>query len=139
MFKLIGKVVLRNPYRVLMNSDGEFRVTHKNARGAEHSQDVASKVVQYVQKKFRGKTVSVADAQELLEAAPAQLGIPYDFGYQLYFYAQRVLIVLVAKRQATYGKCGRRFDYTILMRQKTGNRKHSTRGKNNDTRSRAVR
>jgi hypothetical protein len=114
MSRLVGKVVLRNPYRVLLDSVGDYEVSYKDPRGCEYSQDVAAKVVRYVQKKCRGKTVAVAEAQTLLEGAPKGLPVPYAYGFKLRYYAQAVLVVLVATRQARYKKCGQRFEYEIL-------------------------
>jgi hypothetical protein len=114
MLKLVGKVVLRNDYRILQDSDGDYRVTHEDTRGAEYTQCVAAGVVQYLRRKCRGTTVLVADARAVLEEAPPSLKRPYSYGYKLRFYAQSVLVVLVALRQARYKKSGKRFEYTIL-------------------------
>src|SRR5438045_4030632 len=78
MSKLIGKVALRNAYRVLEDSEGNYKVTHKDARGAEYSQNIAAKVVKYVRKQLRGKTIAVTDAMSLLEDAPSRLELPYQ-------------------------------------------------------------
>ena len=119
MLKLVGKVILRNAYRVVLDLEGDYKVTHKDARGAEYSQDVAAKVVRYVQRECRGKTVSVAEAKNVLEDAPRELPVPYEYGQKLQYYAQSVLIVLVATRQASYAKVGQRYDYTIRAPKNT--------------------
>jgi hypothetical protein len=137
MGKLIGKVVLRNAYQVRMDSEGDYKVAHKDARGAEYVQDVAARVVAYVKKQLAGKTVTVADAKSLLDDAPPSLGLPYLYGYKLHFYSQSVLIVLVATRQATYAKCGQRYDYTVLARNTP--KAQSTQRKQSGTRSSATR
>jgi hypothetical protein len=137
MPKLIGKVVLRNAYRVHEDAEGNYKVTHKDGRGAEYSQDVAAKVVEYVRKKLYGETVTVKDAASLLEDAPARLELPYQYGYKLNFFSQGVLVVLVAIRQASYVKSGQRFDYTILA-QKVADKQPATRRHVNGPRSRTV-
>jgi hypothetical protein len=137
MLRLIGKVVLRNAYRVLVDSGGDYRVTHKDQRGAEYSQDVTAKVVNYVLKRRRGKTVSVADAQALLEEAPPSLQLPYSYGHRLQFYSQSVLIVLVARKQARSKKNGPRFDYTLHASSKGLDKTPRTRRKPDGTRSHA--
>ena len=119
MPKLIGKVALRNAYHVLEDTEGNYKVTSKDARGAEYSQDVAAKVAEYVGNQLRGKTVVVADAVSLLEDAPARLELPYQYGYKLHFYSQSVLIVLVATKQASYKRNGQRFEYTMLAQKMT--------------------
>jgi hypothetical protein len=120
MAKLIGKVTLKNAYRVLEDAEGDYKVTHKDARGAEYSQDVAADVVNYLYKHLRGETVAVADAMRVLEDAAEELDLPYQYGFKLQFYTQNVLVVLVALRQASYKKAGQRFEYTLLVQQAKG-------------------
>jgi hypothetical protein len=113
MPRLIGKVVLRNDYRIYSDAEADYKVVHQDRRGAEYSQFVASAVAEYVRRKSRGRSVTVAETQRLLERAPKRLQVPYDFGFKLQFYAQAVLLVLVALRQASYKKVGQRFEYTV--------------------------
>lgn len=136
MTKLMGTVTLRNPYRVGLNSNGDYKVTSKSSRGAGYSQEVAATVVDYVYKQCRGRTVTVADAKDLLEHAPKTLRGPFDYGYKLQFYAQDVLLVLVAIGRASYLKCGSRFEYTIFT---ACNRRHRPRKKLSAVRKRHVR
>lgn len=74
----------------------------------------------------------------VLEDAPAEMDLPYHYGFKLQFYSQDVLVVLVALRQASYKKCGQRFEYMITA-HKGAEKPTKTRRHADGTRSRAVR
>ena len=128
MLKLVGEIILRSAYRILADSEGNYRVTHQDCHGAEYCQAVAVKVARYVQRKCQGETVTVAEARSVLESAPKELEVPYDYGYKLGFYAQSVLLVLVATRQAEYSKIGQRFDFTVLKPKATVKTRRAKKG-----------
>jgi hypothetical protein len=114
MTKLLGNVTLRNTYRVVQASGGDYKVNHKDQRGACYTQDIAAKAVHLVGRQLRGSTVTVSDVEVFLAHAPKSVRGPYDYGYKLHFYAQSVLLVLVATGRASHIKSGRGFEYTIL-------------------------
>jgi hypothetical protein len=115
MTKLLGKVTLKNTYRVVLDSNGDYRVTYKTPRGALYSQDVDAKIVEYVHKQFGGTTVTVPDVEVSLKHALKTLPVPYAYGHKLQFYSQSVLLVLVAAGRASHVRSGPRFEYTILV------------------------
>lgn len=65
----------------------------------------------HFRKLTRGQTVTVDDAMHELRRLPVQL--PYQYGYKLRFFAQNVLVILVALGNASHNKVGHRFEYDI--------------------------
>ena len=106
----IGDVRLRNQYKVERSND-QFRVSSINARGAERSQIVAKSVADHLRRSFRGQTVIVEEAERELTRIKSKL--PYQHGFQLHFFAQYGLIILVALGLASHRKAGRRFEYDV--------------------------
>jgi hypothetical protein len=47
------------------------------------------------------------------EPKAAEFNLPYHYGHQLGYYAQDVLLILVALDKATMTKEGRRYIYTV--------------------------
>jgi hypothetical protein len=106
----IGIVTLRNKYHVNREAD-TFRVWSATKRGADFGQTVEGKVVRYLADALQGQTVTVPEAETALRKSGIKL--PYSYGYKLHFFAQTALIALVATRNASHRRVGRRFEYDI--------------------------
>ena len=74
-------------------------------------QEVEGAVIRHLAKELEGQTVTVEEAEEVLRNSGLEL--PYQFGYKLHYYAQNVLVVLIASGQASHTKVGRRFEYHL--------------------------
>jgi len=106
----IAVVTLRNKYRVDREAE-TFRVWSANQRGADFGQTVEGKVVRYLANALQGQTVTVPEAERAL--VKSGFSLPYRYGHKLHFFAQTVLIVLVATRRASHRPVGRGFEYDI--------------------------
>ena len=106
----IGTVTLRKEYYVERCKD-VFRVRSDTPERAEFGQEVEGSVMRYVAKALEGQTVTVDEAQEVLRNSELQL--PYQYGHKQRYYAQNVLVALVADGKASHTKVGRRFEYHL--------------------------
>jgi len=106
----IGVVTLRNKYQVHREAD-TFRVWSATARGADFGQIVRGEIVRHLAKALQGQTVTVPEAERAL--LNSGIPLPYNYGYKLHFFAQNVLIALVATGNASHRRVGRRFEYDI--------------------------
>ena len=106
----IGTVRLRNEYHVDRRAD-VYRIRSFTARDAQFGQDVDGKVLRYLASALSGQTVTVEDTEK--ELTHSGLKLPYQYGYKLHFFAQEVLVALVASGQASHKRVGRRFEYYI--------------------------
>jgi len=106
----IGRVRLRNTYCVECSANN-FRVSSTSPKGAGYSQLVPEPVVTHFRKIACGQTVTVDEAMRAL--ARSSLQLPYQYGYKLRFFAQNVLVVLVALGKACQTRVGHRFEYDI--------------------------
>ena len=106
----IAVVTLRNDYHVEREAD-TFRVCSATKRGAGFSQTIEGQIVRYLASALHGQTVTVPEAENALLKSGIKL--PYSYGYKLRFFAQTVLIVLVASGNASHRRVGRGFDYDI--------------------------
>ena len=88
----------------------------KDRKDREYSNAIPTFVVDYLFTQMKGKRVIREDAQEILEPKAAEFNLPYHFGHQLGFYAQDVLLILVALDRATMTKEGRRCIYAVRLR-----------------------
>jgi len=123
MSQFIGKVVLRNT-REIFQENSKFKVKYKKKSGETYSTLIEKRLIDYVFKKFSGREFIVEDVENLLSKRDIQerFNIPFKFGYKLHFYAQEVLVILIALNKATLEKHGRRFYYQILSERKISNR-----------------
>jgi hypothetical protein len=114
MAELLLKLTLKDQY-LIYRDGGNYRVDQIDRRDQTHSVTIAPKVAGYLYQALRGSSVNVVQARDVLQNAPAsvELRLPYTRGTQLGFYAQKVLLVLVALEKASYLKVGRAFIYTI--------------------------
>lgn len=109
-WRVIGTVRLRKERKVERSAD-TYRVTSITPRKAEFAQSIDGEVVRHLAATLAGKTVTVEDAEK--ELRTSGLRLPYQYGYKLHFFAQDILIILVASGQASQTKVGRRFEYHI--------------------------
>ena len=107
---VIGTVRLRKERKVERSAD-TYRVTSITPQKAEFGQSIDGKIVRHLAKALAGQTVTVEDAEK--ELRNSGLRLPYQYGYKLHFFAQDILIVLIASGQASQSKVGRRFEYHI--------------------------
>lgn len=103
---------MRNPHRVF--ADGrDFIVESEDRRGALYWTRVPGSIVAAVRSVVAGGEVAAADAAEMVEPYAREIGLPYTYGYKLRYYVQDVLIILVARGDATLRKDGRGYMYTV--------------------------
>jgi hypothetical protein len=109
---LVGTVELRNSHWVYRKGT-DFRVVQKDRHGEEHAELIPRDVVDFIAGRTRGGEIDVDKAAQLLDSAAGDLRLPYTYGYKLHYYAQDVLIVLVAVGAASVRKVGRAYLYAI--------------------------
>ena len=112
MADLLDIINLRNVYRIYAEGE-DYRVVQQDKHGDEHSRTIPSNVVDYVQKEFMGSRISAEEASLALEKVGDEFNLPYTYGYKLQYYAQSVLLVLIARGDASLEKKGRGHLYTI--------------------------
>ncbi|MEG4319879.1 MULTISPECIES: hypothetical protein [unclassified Microcoleus] len=114
MIKFIGQVELRNSRRVYYLEDF-YRVeqVNPNREQVTYSYDIPDKAVEYLYNQLKGRKVRTKDASTVLKPVANELNLPYSDSHQLDYYAQEVLVVLVALGKASLSKEGRGYFYTI--------------------------
>ena len=114
MIKFIGEVELRNSRRVYYQEDS-YRVEqiNPNREQVTYSDDIPDKAVEYLYNQLKGCKVTPKDASTVLQAVAKNFNLPYNYGHKLDYYAQEVLVVLVALGKVSLSKDGRRYFYTI--------------------------
>ncbi len=114
MIKFIGEVELRNSRRVYYQEDS-YRVEqiNPNREKVTYSDDIPDKAVEYLYNQLKGRKVTPKDASTVLQAVAKNFNLPYNYGHKLDYYAQEVLVVLVALGKASLSKEGRGYFYTI--------------------------
>lgn len=111
MIKFIGQVELRNSHRVYYQQDS-YLVEQINPK-KKYSGDIPDKVVEYLYNELKGRKVTPKDASTVLHPVAKNWNLPYTDGWQLDYYAQEALVVLVALGKAILTKEGRAYFYTI--------------------------
>jgi hypothetical protein len=112
MPQLIDTIKLRNKREVYELADG-YRVDHVDAHGTKHQRRIPDQVANFCAEEFSGRELTVEEAKKLLQPHAQHLDLPYTYGYKLKFYAQKVLIVLVASGRVTMRKKGNRYLYAV--------------------------
>lgn len=112
MRELLDEIELRNAHRIFQDGD-VYLDESEDRRGQLHTAKVNQETVDYLREALRGETVSAVEARDMLEGVASQLGLPYTYGHNLQFYAQSVLLVLVALGDAYVEKDGRGYLYTL--------------------------
>jgi hypothetical protein len=111
LIKFIGQVELRNSHRVYYQQDS-YLVEQINPK-KKYSGDIPDKVVEYLYNELKGRKVTPKDASTVLHPVAKNWNLPYTDGWQLDYYAQEALVVLVALGKAILTKEGRAYFYTI--------------------------
>lgn len=112
MSEFIGEVQLRNLHRVYREEEN-YRVDGIGTRQQIYSKQIKSDVAEYLCSKLIGHKVTSAEAADVLRSVVEQFNLPYNYGHNLSYYAQEVLVVLVALGKAGVKKEGRGYLYTI--------------------------
>ncbi|NJM61234.1 MAG: hypothetical protein HC849_15150 [Oscillatoriales cyanobacterium RU_3_3] len=114
MINFIGEVELRNHRRVYY-VEKFYRVEQVklNKEQKTYSCDIPDKVVEYLYNKLKGRKVRPQDASTVLKPVAKNLNLPYTDDWQLDYYAQEALVVLVALGKASLTQEGRAYFYTI--------------------------
>jgi hypothetical protein len=108
----LGAVTLRNE-RHIYEEGNAYYVEETDKHGRVYKEAIPGQAVAFLRETLGGTTATVEDALEALEPVAGTLGLPYTYGHKLKFYAQNVLLVLVAKGEADVEQQGRAYHYTI--------------------------
>jgi len=114
LIKFLGQVQLRNRRRVYYQ-ENSYRVeqVNPNREQVTYSYDIPDKAVEYLYNELKGYKVTKEDASNVLKPVAKNLKLPFTYGHKLDFYAQEILVVLVALGKARLSQEGRAFFYTI--------------------------
>lgn len=112
MKELVAEVTLRKPYEVYRVGN-EYHVERNVRPGTTYVTKVPKSHVERLAKLLTGRTTSTDEAANAVRSSMPRNDLPYSYGYKLRFYAQAVLIVLVALGMARKEKAGRRFLYSV--------------------------
>jgi hypothetical protein len=104
---------LRNTHRVYRDGRGGYLVEQEDAHGVQHTQRVSQEATDWLGSHLAGSVTTRQEAAELLETVAQDLQLPFSYGYKLGYYAQDILLTLVAEGRATVDKVGRGFEYRI--------------------------
>ncbi len=113
MREFLSEFELRNTHRVFRDG-GDYLVEQEDGRGQLHTTKVGQQTVDYLREALKGERVNAEEAADVLEGAASGLALPYTYGHKLRFYAQSVLLVLVALGDAYLDKEGRGYVYTVM-------------------------
>ncbi|PSB13228.1 hypothetical protein C7B69_20585 [filamentous cyanobacterium Phorm 46] len=111
MIEFIGQVELRNSRRVYYQEDA-YRVEQISSKET-YCCDIPDKAVEYLYNELKGRQVRPKDASTVLAPVAKNFNLPYNYGHKLDYYAQEVLVVLVALGKASLSKEGLCYFYTI--------------------------
>ena len=105
---------LRNTYRVYREPNGAYLVESEDRHGALHAQRVSAAASDWLGRRLAGAIVTREEAADTLEPVADELGLPYSCGHKLGYYAQDILLTLVAEERATIEKVGRGYNYRVV-------------------------
>ena len=112
MPQLIDTIKLRNK-REVYELDSGYRVDQVDSHGEKHQRRIPDRVADFCAEQFSGQEVTVPEAKKILQPHAERLGLPYTYGHKLKFYAQSVLLALVATGRATMRKEGNQYHYAV--------------------------
>lgn len=84
-----------------------------DGRGTRYEYDIPREAADWLSDALSGSEVDNNEAAEALETIAHEMDLPHTRGWQLEYYAQRVLLVLVARGEASLRRQGRRFLHTV--------------------------
>jgi hypothetical protein len=111
MAELLRTVRLRNQYLIYQDAHN-YRVDQVNRGGQTSSVIIPQRVVDYLYQALAGSRVDTQQAELALQSIP-EVDLPQPGNYRLKFYAQDVLLVLVALKKATCMDVNHKFIYTV--------------------------
>ena len=109
---LLDRIHLRNPYEVYRQGDS-YRVIGYSPNGQDYRHRVVGEAVRYLGERLRRRSVTAAQAAEILEPVATRFGLHYTYGDRLRYSAQDVLLILVALGEARVEKEGRSYVYHV--------------------------
>jgi hypothetical protein len=112
--EFIGEVDLRNCHRVYREG-ADYRVDQVNESREQvvYSYTIPAEAVKYLCSQLKGRRVTKKEGAAVLKPVANRFNLPFNDDWKLDYYAQEVLVVLVALGQAWVNKEGRGYFYTI--------------------------
>lgn len=98
MRRLIGEVLLRDRHRVYRDGE-DFQVDTINDKRPSiiYNATIRGIAVEFLYSKAKGQQITVKEATTILSEVARKFQLPYTYGSKLYYYAERVLLVLTTK------------------------------------------
>lgn len=114
MRRLICEVLLRDRHRVYRDGE-DFQVdTISDKRPkAVYNATIHGAAVEFLYTKAKGQQITTKEATTIFSDVARKFQLPYTYGSKLYYYAERVLLVLVSLKRASIKMEGRECIYTI--------------------------
>jgi hypothetical protein len=110
--ELLLEVELRNPRRVFRDGNS-LLVEQTDPHGTKHTDTIPIQLAESLRDALRGQTVNAEEAAEVLRRLDHD-DCPYHYGHKLRYFAQEVLISLVALEKAEFWKEGRKYFYCVF-------------------------
>jgi hypothetical protein len=107
-------IELRRLHRVYRDGRNGFFVEIEDGHGATHTNHVSAEASDWLGRRLAGSTTTRKEAAGLLEPVADELGLPFQYGYKLDYYAQDILLTLVAEGRATVERAGRGYEYRVI-------------------------
>jgi hypothetical protein len=114
MRRLIGEVLLRDRYRVYRDGE-DFQVDTINDKrpSVVYNATIRGTAVEFLYAKAKGQQITTKEATTILSEVARKFELPYTYGSKLYYYAERVLLVLASLKRASIRMEGRECIYTV--------------------------
>lgn len=114
MRRLIGEVLLRDRHRVYRDGE-DFQVDTINDKrhSIVYNATIRGIAVEFLYSKAKGQQITTKEATTILSEVARKFQLPYTYGSKLYYYAERVLLVLTTLKRASIRMGGREYIYTI--------------------------
>ncbi len=112
--RLIGEVLLRDRHRVYRDGE-DFQVDTINEKSPSivYNATIRGMAVEFLYSKAKGQQITAKEATTMLSEVARKFQLPYTYGSKLYYYAERVLLVLTTLKRASIKMGGREYVYTI--------------------------
>lgn len=112
--EFVGKVRLRNWHYVYRDTEC-FVVKQTKPDGTKRPEEtcIPSDAIDHLYELCRGKKISPQTAKNYVSDFAQEYDLPYTYGHKLGFYAQEMLVVLVATGRAHEIQKGKEFEYQV--------------------------